>query len=404
MSLATRCAACGTVFRVVQDQLKVSEGWVRCGRCQDVFNALDGLFDLDRETPPLKERRATPEFLDPLGGEAGHGPGPGGAQWQPTRADSGGLGESVSGRTPLEPAQPPKTGTPPVSIKTALAGLSPLGITISPQAGAAAATPADVDLLLPDTLDPADSRPDELFDALIEQRPPATSPARNAAGDDDAPGDLVDADGFADARFNSRLFADDAAAASGADTATEVAFLVADAADAAATPEFVREAERAARQQSPRTRAAYGLASLLLAAVLCIQIGLHFHDRLAADWPGLREPLAVLCEIGGCDIQAPLQIDALSVDSSGLTEMAQGGAYRLSVVLRNRAPHPVRAPSVDLSLTDANGRLIARRMLSPRDFAVTQPALEPASDAAWQVLVSADESRIAGYAIEIFYP
>ena len=52
MSMATRCVACGTIFRVVQDQLKVSEGWVRCGRCDEVFNALEGLFDLDRESPP----------------------------------------------------------------------------------------------------------------------------------------------------------------------------------------------------------------------------------------------------------------------------------------------------------------------------------------------------------------
>lgn len=52
MSLATRCNACGTVFRVVQDQLKVSEGWVRCGRCNEVFNALEGLFDLERDAPP----------------------------------------------------------------------------------------------------------------------------------------------------------------------------------------------------------------------------------------------------------------------------------------------------------------------------------------------------------------
>ena len=29
MSMATRCTSCGTIFRVVQDQLKVSEGWVR---------------------------------------------------------------------------------------------------------------------------------------------------------------------------------------------------------------------------------------------------------------------------------------------------------------------------------------------------------------------------------------
>ena len=52
MSLATCCTACGTVFRVVQDQLKVSEGWVRCGRCNEVFNALEGLFDLERDAAP----------------------------------------------------------------------------------------------------------------------------------------------------------------------------------------------------------------------------------------------------------------------------------------------------------------------------------------------------------------
>ena len=63
MSLATRCAACGTVFRVVQDQLKVSEGWVRCGRCGDVFSALEGLFDLERESAP----NWTPSQRDALG-------------------------------------------------------------------------------------------------------------------------------------------------------------------------------------------------------------------------------------------------------------------------------------------------------------------------------------------------
>jgi len=52
MSLATRCTACGTIFRVVRDQLKVSDGWVRCGRCDEVFNALENLFDLERDAPP----------------------------------------------------------------------------------------------------------------------------------------------------------------------------------------------------------------------------------------------------------------------------------------------------------------------------------------------------------------
>ena len=39
MSYTTRCPACGTMFKVVPDQLKISDGWVRCGHCADVFDA-----------------------------------------------------------------------------------------------------------------------------------------------------------------------------------------------------------------------------------------------------------------------------------------------------------------------------------------------------------------------------
>lgn len=49
--LATRCSSCQTVFRVVPDQLRVSEGWVRCGKCSQVFNALEGLIDLETGSP-----------------------------------------------------------------------------------------------------------------------------------------------------------------------------------------------------------------------------------------------------------------------------------------------------------------------------------------------------------------
>src|SRR5690349_25093321 len=57
MSLATRCPSCGTIFRVVQDQLKVSEGWVRCGQCHEVFHGIESLFDLDSD-PAFVARRA----------------------------------------------------------------------------------------------------------------------------------------------------------------------------------------------------------------------------------------------------------------------------------------------------------------------------------------------------------
>lgn len=39
MSLRTRCPACQTLFKVVPDQLRISEGWVRCGQCNEIFDA-----------------------------------------------------------------------------------------------------------------------------------------------------------------------------------------------------------------------------------------------------------------------------------------------------------------------------------------------------------------------------
>src|SRR5665647_947691 len=39
MSLITRCPTCETLFRVVPDQLRVSDGWVRCGQCDEIFDA-----------------------------------------------------------------------------------------------------------------------------------------------------------------------------------------------------------------------------------------------------------------------------------------------------------------------------------------------------------------------------
>ena len=39
MSLITQCPACATLFKVVPDQLRISEGWVRCGQCDEVFDA-----------------------------------------------------------------------------------------------------------------------------------------------------------------------------------------------------------------------------------------------------------------------------------------------------------------------------------------------------------------------------
>jgi predicted Zn finger-like uncharacterized protein len=53
MSFVTRCTSCGTLFKVVADQLKISNGWVRCGQCGSVFDAQLSAMP-DPEAPPAQ--------------------------------------------------------------------------------------------------------------------------------------------------------------------------------------------------------------------------------------------------------------------------------------------------------------------------------------------------------------
>ena len=46
MLLSTQCPACKTMYKVVADQLRVAEGWVRCGRCAGIFDARQNLTEL----------------------------------------------------------------------------------------------------------------------------------------------------------------------------------------------------------------------------------------------------------------------------------------------------------------------------------------------------------------------
>lgn len=50
MNLIACCPACQTSYRVVPDQLRISDGWVRCGQCGEVFDASQQLVDAQADT------------------------------------------------------------------------------------------------------------------------------------------------------------------------------------------------------------------------------------------------------------------------------------------------------------------------------------------------------------------
>lgn len=73
--MLTRCPSCATHFRVTPEQLKARTGRVRCGECQNVFNALDSLIEepvvvstpmpAEVTVPPAPTFKEIPESLKP---------------------------------------------------------------------------------------------------------------------------------------------------------------------------------------------------------------------------------------------------------------------------------------------------------------------------------------------------
>jgi len=69
MSSVTQCPACATAFRVVPDQLRVADGWVRCGHCGEVFVAAAHMLEQEALAPgPLPATDSSPTAEDSIDG------------------------------------------------------------------------------------------------------------------------------------------------------------------------------------------------------------------------------------------------------------------------------------------------------------------------------------------------
>jgi predicted Zn finger-like uncharacterized protein len=340
MNLATRCLSCGTVFRVAESQLLASDGWVRCGRCNSVFNAAEVLFDIDSGAPM---RLASP----------------------PDEA------------APHADALP----SPPARPAAAQADRLEPRFDDRPQRA-----DSDEPLLRAPSRE-HDERPDEPI-VITDHVPPPAPPAPSA---DDGPALAPMATAVADAP-EPALVATGASLPPPTPAVSQVA------------PSFLRQADRAARWQHPAMRSGLWVGVLLLALAAGLQMALLWRDTLAAHLPRTAPALQALCRLAGCSVQPLRRIQQLSVESSGLNRLEGSSLYRLQLVLRNRADTSVMLPALDLSLTDPQGLLVARRVLPVAELGVTQTALQAGQELPIKVLMSTGERRVDGYTLELFYP
>jgi predicted Zn finger-like uncharacterized protein len=356
MSLATRCTACGTVFRVVQDQLKVSEGRVRCGRCGEVFNALEGLFDLEGTSGP------TPLPVDDEPPRAASRPptsAPRESAPATVRVETSPMAHRSEPRT--EPRTEPRAATPADArgTTTAILADAPIDTAVDSGVDTHAQTQADTQ---------ADTRSESSFG-----RP---------------------------SRPNSRFEIEAVDSVVADDAISAVPSMLP---EDAPTAGFLRAAARAAQWQRPRVRRALWVALLLLGAMLSTQVALRERDHLAARWPAATPGLRALCDVFSCTVEPPRALEALLVESSGLTKVDGQPLYRLQVAVRNRAAHAVSMPAFDLTLTDTRGEIVARRVLRAAELGAAPAAISAGADWSANAVLDVGEARVSGYTIELFY-
>lgn len=342
MSLATRCPACGTAFRVVQDQLRVSGGWVRCGMCQQVFNGLEALIS----EPPQAQQ--TPPAAAPLPPAAAPEPA---ASHEPSRhvIPTGEAWEAEAGWSMFGPG---------VGVGAA----EPAGADSLP----APTQPSDFDPVLRGvTLPPGHSGISTFGEvtAATAQRSPPTRPPKDLRVDPPPSG-----------RRRRRK------------------------------PGFVRQAEREAQWRTPAMRAVLGATAALLGGVLLLQVAHHERDRLAAHWPASVPALQAWCELVRCRLEPIRAIEQLAIDSSTLQRTTAPDVLRFEAELHNQSAYPVRAPDLELSFTDNQGRLLARRVLPAQSLEA--PASGIAAESHWSVRAElrVRDLPVTGFSAELFYP
>lgn len=373
---ATRCNACGTAFRVNADQLEVSDGYVRCGRCDAVFNARSTLFDLDAPViaPP-------PVAADP-GDFATGAVRPIHSAADPTVIEEGGTFVAGDGeRQDILSTQP----SPPSELQLSTPGMAaPVGV--GAEAGPVEAHESEPEpMWVEPNATPSHSaeRAEPTWSAAPAALEPALAPEPESVESPDA---------------NTRMLEllRTPSAAEPAELATPVG--PHSTAPMADWPSLQRPAKA---RMSRRGQWLGGVLALGLAAALPLQWGWIERDALRARWPALHAALnSHWPSLGHAGWQ---QLDGLTVVSSALKATPQGGAYQLDLVVRNGSSNRLAMPWLDLSLSDAKGKPVLRKALEPSSLGAGAP-LAAGEERRVVAIFKVDGSSVAGYELGLFHP
>lgn len=151
------------------------------------------------------------------------------------------------------------------------------------------------------------------------------------------------------------------------------------------------------------------LGSLLLLLLLLAQAAYFFRVELAANQPGLKPALVSFCQLLQCTVPLPQNANLMSIESSDLeAEPGQASVISLIALLRNHAPYAQAYPNLELTLTDAQDKPLARRTFLPAEYLKPGENKEQglAANRELSVVLNLDTTdlKASGYRLLLFYP
>lgn len=153
----------------------------------------------------------------------------------------------------------------------------------------------------------------------------------------------------------------------------------------------------------------WAVSSMLLLIVLLAQAAYYFRVDLAAQLPGLKPTLQTYCRLLNCSIPLPHKSDLVSIESSDMEAFPPpGNTISLSAILRNRAPYAQAFPTLELTLTDAQDKTVARRFIRPSEYLKSDEneaaGIPPQRETSIKLYLDTADLKPAGYRLFLFYP
>jgi predicted Zn finger-like uncharacterized protein len=154
--------------------------------------------------------------------------------------------------------------------------------------------------------------------------------------------------------------------------------------------------------------ALWSLGSVLLVALLAGQF-VYFYSSVLARDPVLRPAILEVCAWLGCEIGPAHDVRLIELAETTIApHPSYLGALRIRASLVNRAPYAQPLPLMEVTLTDSQGKALARRLFKPADY--LEPNQARTDSMAPNVVVGAlidvktpDEAAV-GYEIQLVTP